>query len=596
MQSSTKNKPTSPHIVIDHSQIPGLEKHKANKTSHNTNETQEEIYIDHDKLPPVLQVSPRFGENYHRGTMNRPIHPAMRSNIVFNGSASSEIGHHFMNPKNNDTTTRHDDSSNNKIVKKNVEKIKTQQSPNQTNFLNLDERRLKELAYREELRLQIEENKRRKEEEQIRKERELKQEEERIQRDREKLAMDFVREKERQRRKEIEASKRAALLQQSIQIAHEHALADKEKTKRSNIGRREPHQETSPGDNVNHQRRHDDIPVVPLDTNICSPVMPKALVHKNHRHNNALLEVKKDSTSQVSLYSSSSEEPIARAVKQKPTNSGKIAGNGSRSVKETRGIKRFSVRKHILNAHQNRSDSESENHFARQPRGGHKPSALTGSHKPMANSIARTTKQALTKSQKEHSHNRTVRLKDHNPPSSPDYNVRCRNGGPTISPPIPTIAKRLAQQYAQSNPEINNIANVRQSTPQDEDNSSPIDPNQTTVITNNHGIPPTGIPTLPHISMHHPSMLNISEIERAPTCSPTNEPINDATLEQPIKLPPILELKSRDDERRKDSKKFNENELGHEKMLDHLFKLKQSIVSHTHNMDSKVKNLLLKES
>ena len=89
----------SDHIVTDHNHIPGLEGRRPNHSEIHSDNPNKDFY---SAIPP-LQVSPPFQhaqiqtefsprriENYHRGTTNRPIHPAMRSQIAFGGNEGWE--------------------------------------------------------------------------------------------------------------------------------------------------------------------------------------------------------------------------------------------------------------------------------------------------------------------------------------------------------------------------------------------------------------------------------------------------------------------------------------------------------------------------
>ena len=81
------------HVIIDHNKIPGLEEQDPYQSKYNT-----ATYNTHVPLPTNTSSSyssdintsllanmdsPRGGETYHRGTTNRPVHPAMKSQIVF---------------------------------------------------------------------------------------------------------------------------------------------------------------------------------------------------------------------------------------------------------------------------------------------------------------------------------------------------------------------------------------------------------------------------------------------------------------------------------------------------------------------------------
>ena len=89
----------SNHIVTDHSHVPGLEGHRPNHSEIHSDNPNKDFYsaIPSLQMSPPFQhaqvqteFSPRSIENYHRGTTNRPIHPAMRSQIVFGGDERLE--------------------------------------------------------------------------------------------------------------------------------------------------------------------------------------------------------------------------------------------------------------------------------------------------------------------------------------------------------------------------------------------------------------------------------------------------------------------------------------------------------------------------
>ncbi len=75
------------HVVIDHNKIPGLDKPVShNIQSNSTYNGQPPIssYSSDIINTSLLSIeSPRGGDTYHRGTINRPVHPAMKSQIVF---------------------------------------------------------------------------------------------------------------------------------------------------------------------------------------------------------------------------------------------------------------------------------------------------------------------------------------------------------------------------------------------------------------------------------------------------------------------------------------------------------------------------------
>lgn len=84
------------HVVLDHTLIPGLERHRNDTKPHpnsvtspqlkqNLTNPKDSTILGKEAIPSLSQTSPQMAESYHRGTVNRPVHPAMRSNIVFGG-------------------------------------------------------------------------------------------------------------------------------------------------------------------------------------------------------------------------------------------------------------------------------------------------------------------------------------------------------------------------------------------------------------------------------------------------------------------------------------------------------------------------------
>ena len=164
--------------------------------------------------------------------------------------------------------------------------------------------------------------------------------------------------------------------------------------------------------------------------------------------------------SQISLHSTSSEEPTGAASNRHKdrgvTNNANANKMASGLVRESRVQRRQAIKKQMESK---KSDSESEEKMRRQRPGGVRAGGQGGgggravggkpsSNRPIANSIARSNKQVLQRSLKEHSHNRTVRLREPNAPvvlySSPDIQERSYHQPPQ-SPPVPAVAKRLAQ-------------------------------------------------------------------------------------------------------------------------------------------------------
>ena len=254
--------------------------------------------------------------------------------------------------------------------------------------------------------------------------------------------------------------------------------------------------------------------------------------------------------SQVSLYSSSSEEPTAYRNKQnRHDHIGKTT-----SIKESRVQKRFTHRKHNT-CKNNKSESESECKVVKQ-------SSRSG-HKPLPNSISRSrlaTKQALTKSLKEQSHSRTIRMKEPNLSEPPDYYMLtyCKSNDRQHvcdSPPIPTIARKLAQgqqTYINNIHDQSKTSNIKQSSSnnqQQRQDHLPALASPPPSLSHNHFTNST-VPVLPQINSHKviKTLINTSEIERAPSCSPDTQPL-DKQDNIPSVLPLVQELNSRDDSR-----------------------------------------------
>ena len=65
----------------------GTRAHPNKTTTTNNKRRNEEVLLEPQPtsdIPHVSHVSPPHGgESYHRGTMNRPVHPAMKSSIDF---------------------------------------------------------------------------------------------------------------------------------------------------------------------------------------------------------------------------------------------------------------------------------------------------------------------------------------------------------------------------------------------------------------------------------------------------------------------------------------------------------------------------------
>lgn len=108
-QPSVQPAPPQPHSmpqqynqgggIYDHSQVPGLLDQQPLQQYHDVarqptgpmaasnfpGQDTSNSYYSSDIMNTSCQESPRGGGTYHRGTTNRPLHPAMRSQIVFGG-------------------------------------------------------------------------------------------------------------------------------------------------------------------------------------------------------------------------------------------------------------------------------------------------------------------------------------------------------------------------------------------------------------------------------------------------------------------------------------------------------------------------------
>lgn len=283
-------------------------------------------------------------------------------------------------------------------------------------------------------------------------------------------------------------------------------------------------------ESVDHQLAQGDVPVIQMDYDFRSPSMlpakprassPQAVekcYQKSQKYTKSMLPVKRRITgaaSQISLHSTSSEEPH---IKGGNNSTVKIS---SGLAKETRVQRRQAIKKE-MNSKKSDSESESQERLSRQ-RGG-KPSS--GRDRTLPNSIVRSTKQALHRSLKEQNHNRTVRLRQPQVLlSSPD----CHNRSPP-SPPVPTVAKRLAQGQKTNVNDSHDLLSTDMTSinvPQEKLQRQAI----------------SSVPVLPSITAA--SCYNIT---RAPSCTPDCQPLiasSDKQIQsitsQP--LPPILEVR-----------------------------------------------------
>ena len=322
--------------------------------------------------------------------------------------------------------------------------------------------------------------------------------------------------------------------------------------------------------------------------------------------------------SQISLHSTSSEEPAVAASskgKDKATINAKTA---SGLVRENRVQRRQAIRKQMDSK---KSDSESE---AQEKIGRHRPGMVGGgrggkvigggkasSGRPIANSVARSTKQVLQRSLKEQSHNRTVRLREVPALSSPDIQELSYPPPPPPpprSPPVPTVAKRLAQEQQTGyvndihdlpGPDVTfSVIPVEQTDvmlpqiitsvqdlptvtiPRNKvKTSNPLpyiigNTNHSTLLSsftahngglansNNHTILPsiTGAAVhktntvVPSVGVNGASHSALSHIARGPSCSPDIDQTSLTSSNGKKVLPPIMEIRSREEKVREGEK------------------------------------------
>ena len=316
--------------------------------------------------------------------------------------------------------------------------------------------------------------------------------------ERQQLAWEFEKEKERQRQKEvsskpqnfnrfflimqIEASQKLALLYEQRQLANEAANKEKMKQQQHHHRHNEDHEGTTGGSYQQEGSNHPPSSLLysSADFDLRSPSMLQAIskgqqqqgggINKSPRHKGVqgmeggvgrrqTLAAVQGTGSQISLHSTSSEEPTGAASNRHKertvtNNNAAVSKMASGLVRESRVQRRQAIKKQMDSK---KSDSESEEKMRRQRPGGVRVGGQGGgravggkpsSNRPIANSIARSNKQVLQRSLKDHSHNRTVRLREPNAPvmlySSPDIQERSYHQPPR-SPPVPAVAKRLAQ-------------------------------------------------------------------------------------------------------------------------------------------------------
>ena len=418
-------------------------------------------------------------------------------------------------------------------------------------------------------------------------------------------------------------------MQQRIKIAEQSALAAKEMEKKAKFHQRPQNYQndqsyraalqtstdqyitedslTNQQDQYIHEESHISVPVIQFDLNFRSPSMlqvpepppsnksllksprhikPSQVEHKNSRSHlkNSFLA----SGSQVSLYSTSSEEPnhVTHKTRPKP-GSGKTA-LGSGLVKETRTQRRNVMRKQIEKTTQNKSDSESECHDKSSGRPRIKPSSGNNNKTLLSNSVAKSKvnpKQAAARTLKNQSLNRSVRMRIPNPPSSPDCHITHHTAPvkqvkpvlkdnppppPPSSPPVPAVARRLAQGQQTT---INDIHSSGMTSGYFPNERHEIESSRTSDHLPSLSIPPahhsstvqssppeSTVPKLPQImdnntvTITKPATLIVSQIERAPSCSPDNQPLNEQEMnsfrgQNVCRLPPIHEIRSREEKR-----------------------------------------------
>ena len=415
-------------------------------------------------------------------------------------------------------------------------------------------------------------------------------------------------------------------MQQRIKMAEQSALAAKEKEKKAKFHRTSQNDQndqshrlalqtsadqyitedslTNQQEQYIHEESHISVPVIQFDLNFRSPSMlqvlepppsnksllksprhikPSQVEHKNSRSHlkNSFLA----SGSQVSLYSTSSEEPNHMTHKTRPKPSSGKTASSSGLVKETRTQRRNVMRKQIEKTTQNKSDSESECHDKSSGRPRIKPSSGNNNKTLLPNSVARSKvnpKQAAARTLKNQSLNRSVRMRIPNPPSSPDCHITHDTAPakqvkpvlkdnppppPPSSPPVPAVARRLAQGQQTNINDIHSSGMTGGYFPNDQHETESSDhlPSLSILPVHHNSIvqsspPKTTVPKLPQImdnntvTITKPATQIVSQIERAPSCSPDNQPLNEQEMssfraQNVCHLPPIHEIRSREEKR-----------------------------------------------
>ena len=317
--------------------------------------------------------------------------------------------------------------------------------------------------------------------------------------------------------------------------------------------------------------------------------------------------------SQISLYSTSSEEPVTainRRSKPRPDPSTKHTGpnNGRDSRIPRKNILRKQLEKNLQD--RNKSDSESEGKVSSVKRG-------TASHSQLPNSVAKSRvkhdrsggghrlqqyRPSSTESQEDQAP-RPHGTKGHSSVRNMNRIIDDHKHLPPVlqcsSPPVPAVARRLAQgqsvRFSNEVEDIHNLRNngirdetrnvVKESVPNDkpklpdlqqndqkkavgvyhQDNEVKAEELKLPIITcanNNNSVSTRPFPVIPEVTVT--SFPSVS-IERAPSCSPDDRPLNihhnepshrvahdgiDWSYRNGVcSLPPIKEVMSREERR-----------------------------------------------
>lgn len=696
----------SNHIVTDHSHIPGLEGHRPNHSEIHSDNPNKDFY---SAIPPLqmsppfqhtqvqTEFSPRNIENYHRGTTNRPIHPAMRSQIVFGG----DEGWEDEKREREEARIRWRNELSKQVEEKNStfpstnKQAQTQggsggvsimkQSPREwiphvvdhTKIREMNEKRIKELEYREFLLTQIEDKRKKKEEEKMIQDKLDRLEEIRLAKERERVLRNFEIEKEKQRKKEIDAAQKISLMEQRIKEAERNSLYAKKQIKKSHLMISNNHDEeenpinyTNEECNIYYQEdeTHSGA-VVKFSDVIRSPslhtippiqssqnLQEKSSKNYKNRHRKSAQMI----GSQTNLCSTSSEEPTNVLCRRNKPRSDPVASRHTRpsASKESRIQRKNILRKQLQKNVRGKSDSESEGKEEDNPGLRHAGQTTVI---PVSNSVVRSKVKQPNKgysnglrmqyrpSSNESQDDHVTHHVTNNNHSLPRALNRQKVGDvgmtplyplPSSSPPVPAVARRLAQgRPVHYNDQVNDIHSLDTSGMTGissgiiNGNTSPPIPTLRRLTDGNHSnkTSPKAVvqsqsvhkfyhqDKLPEIIQSPPSQISNStshlpfnmllpqpvslQIDRAPTCSPDIHPVftnngggTNFSRNGVGCLPPIQEVLSRE-EKKESSLSNRMSDSGRQKeILNQLLILRQGIVSQTENVDSRIASLLYKNT